>query len=71
MRKLCEMYGWLCFIDWYDLKKQKVQFFTYFAESDGKKMMTKRKYMKAGKYEDLEVFPIFFKYLLDLTAKSI
>ena len=53
VRKLCEIYG--CGSSTvYDIKKQKVQLLTYFAESDSKKLMTKRKHMKAGKYEDLE-----------------
>ena len=52
VRKLCEMYG--CGSSTvYDLKKQKVQLLKYFAESDSKMMLTKRKHMKAGKYEDL------------------
>lgn len=54
VRKLCEMYG--CGSSTvYDLKKQKVQLLTYFADSDSKKLMSKRKHMKPGKYEDLEV----------------
>ncbi|XP_047489192.1 protein bric-a-brac 1-like [Penaeus chinensis] len=53
VRSLCELYG-ISSSTVYDLKKQKEQIFSYFADNIGQKSLEKRKSLRRGKSTELD-----------------